>query len=680
MAITPQQISAAEIHQHNAAHDTSPHVRLIAGPGTGKSFSIQERVHWLLDKGVPPENIYTISFTRASVRDLRERINSYCINRGTKNVDLVSVTTLHSLALKALRAAGLLAYPSDPLVLDDWELKKIHDLEYSYNTGYRPGIAGSGITPSRAKDIRLEYEAFCGTGYWRPAGYSIPSTPVSQQERLNYTQYHPNRTQLYSYVLPGEIVRLCVDHINAGSLDPTSLLRIRQLIVDEYQDLNPVDLEFVDSLVSSGVNIFVAGDDDQSLYSFRYAYPVGIQTFTNKYNKAGDYQLTDCFRSTPSVLNTAITLMSVFSDPNRIPKQLSSLYENASPPEDGLVLRWCFRSGAQEATAIAQSCKDLIQAGIHPREIMILLSNTKVQLSSLTQALTDCDVDFESPRAESFFDTKPGRFLLALIRLVCDSNDYVALRLILGLYPRVGPALCNSIATSAISNNLNYRDLFYTPLPPDIFNTRESNVIQTVSAICNNVQNWAPSDTLVPRLQDIEIVFQNIFGDPITSEGLSQISHLPDQMTVLELRDYLLADNDEQQANILQSVYDRLGLRYPNSGFLPPQIRITTMHSSKGLSAQIVFVPGLEEIILPGPKRRPYVGLVNEAARMLYVSISRGRATCILSYASSRIMYGNYRRTPASRFVPFLSGQFRPRSSGLDNSEIAQILISCSNL
>lgn len=679
MVITPQQISQAETHQHNAAHDPNAQVRLIAGPGTGKSFSIQERVHWLLNQGINPDNIFTISFTRASVRDLRERIIKYCIDKGFQNAEKVSVTTLHSLALKSLRAAGLLAYPVDPLVLDNWELKNLHDPEYSYNTGYRPSGTG-GVTPSRAKDIRLEYEAFCSTGNWRPPSYSSPSSPVSDQERNNYLQYHPNRTQLYSYVLPGEIVRQCVSHINSGSLDPSSLLGITHLIVDEYQDLNPVDLEYVDSLVLSDVNLFVAGDDDQSLYSFRYAFPAGIQTFSRKYTNSTDHQLTDCFRSTPSVLDTAKSLMSGFSDPNRIPKQLTSLYENSSPPENGLVFRWQFRSGAREANVIAQSCKDLISADIHPREIMILLSNTKAQLPILTQALEDCKVEFESPRNESFFDTNPGRFAEAIIRLACDDHDYVALRLILGLYPQVGHVLCDSVASLAITNNLNYKDLFYQPLPPGIFSTRESNAIQNVSSICSQVSNWSESDSLIIILPNLEAILDKLFGNIISSQLRSQFSHLPDQMTLLELRDYIFADNDEQQGYILESVYDRLGIPHPPLGFLPLRIRLITMHGSKGLGAKVVFIPGLEEDILPGSRRRPYPGLINEAARMLYVSISRARAVCILSYANSRIIYGSYTRAKASRFVPHLSGKFSPRNISFDNAEITQIVQSCSNL
>src|SRR5271157_4692926 len=131
MPFTQQQIQNAQNQQFGAAHDPRSQIRLIAGPGSGKSYAIQERVDWLLDKGIIPNHIFVISFTRASTLDLRSRIYCYCQGRGHASVDQVSISTLHSLALKVLRSAGLLSYPADPLVLDNWEQENIFDDEFS---------------------------------------------------------------------------------------------------------------------------------------------------------------------------------------------------------------------------------------------------------------------------------------------------------------------------------------------------------------------------------------------------------------------------------------------------------------------------------------------------------------------------------------------------------------------
>ena len=667
MAITQQQIRNAEARQHAAAHDPGPQVRLVAGPGSGKSFAIQERVRWLIATRIPPEAVFVISFTRASSRDLRERIQCYCQNNGQTNADQVNVSTLHSLALRALRAAGLLPYPADPLVMDNWELENILDKEFSSASGYRPGQPGVGYTPGRSKQIRQDYDAFCGTGQWVPPSHIPPDPPITDVERTAYTAFRTPRTQIYSCVLPGEIVRECVVNIAAGVLDPVNLLRIQ-------------DLEFVDRVIAEGATTFVAGDDDQSIYSFRFASPQGIQSFMQRYQTAGNHELTDCFRCTPNVLSAAQTLMAAFSEPNRIPKSLTSLYTAAQPPESGIVHRWRFPSSIHEARSIAHSCVSLINDGLPSQEILILVSNTRAQLPVLLQELEAADVDFESPRAESFVNTNVGRLAFALLRVACDTNDYVAHRLILGLLPRVGPTICNGIVEAVIRNNVNFRNLFYQPLPHAMFTSQQRSALDGARNICARISAWSPADTLTLRSADIHYILLNVFGLQTAQDWLIKTATLPADITLEELRDYLWADTDEQRASLLEAVYTRLGLSIPAAGFLPDKVRIMTMHGSKGLSAGLVFIPGLMDEILPGTRRRPYPGLVLEAARMLYVSISRARAACILSFAHNRVVYGRPSRQAPSQFAPHLGGPFNCRNTGLTIPESQQVVESYRRL
>lgn len=243
MPLTPSDVAAAQAVQDDAAHDGAPQVRVIAGPGTGKSQTIQERVLWLLAHSVQPNEIVVVSFTRASARDLELRIHRQ--KPGRPSAEKVRVSTLHSLALRTLRRAGMLAqYPVEPIVLDDWELENIFDAEFQYHSGIN--------SKERREDIRRYKEAIWSTGSATHPGYRAPTPPVSPAEDAAFDAYHRARTQLYSCVLPGEIVRQCVDLIQAGVLDPVQLLDIKHLIVDEYQDLNPYDLRFVDQLVALG--------------------------------------------------------------------------------------------------------------------------------------------------------------------------------------------------------------------------------------------------------------------------------------------------------------------------------------------------------------------------------------------------------------------------------------------
>jgi DNA helicase-2/ATP-dependent DNA helicase PcrA len=586
--------------------------------------------------------------------------------------EVVRVSTLHSLALRALRAARLLeAYPTEPLVLDQWELENVFDAEFGQ-------VAGLG--KERREQIRQHHEAFWSTGQWDPPNYVPPNPPITDEERNSFQAFHGPRTQTYACVLPGEIVRQCVSQMRAGVLDPVALLNIQQLIVDEFQDLNPLDLDFVDQLAGAGAQVFVAGDDDQSIYSFRFASPGGIQNFVGKYPRAGQHTLSACFRCTPSVLATAEALIAANPLPNRIAKNHVSLYAAAAPPVGGVVHRWRFADGYAEARAIADSCGALIRGGMKARDILILLSNKRIQLQTLETELARAGVEYEGPRAESFRDTDAGRLVLAIVRIVCETNDYVAHRVILGLRPGVGVGTCNSLAEAVVAQNLNYRAVFYQPIAAGAYSARVSRALMAARGVVAQLAEWRDQDQLQLRIEAIAEMITPLFGAGEADRWRDFARELPPEITIEELRDFLWADTDEQQARLLEAVHRRLQRPIPEEGMLPQRVRVMSMHGAKGLSARVVFIPGLEEEILPGPKRAQYPGLVLEAARLLYVSITRARAACAISYAVNRVVYGRPARQAPSRFAAQLNGAFVQRNAGLDAGEVQRVLAESAGL
>ena len=615
-----------------------------------------------------------LQWSRSRVRhrtSLRSRIRAYCDTNNQAGANYVRVSTLHSLALSLLSAAGLLQYPAPPLVLDDWELENVFDAEFGHL---------QDIGKRRREAIRREHEAFWNTGLWDPSNYIPPNPPITDAERASFTAFHGPRTQTYSCVLPGEIVRQCLQHIQAGTLDPVALSHLQHLIVDEYQDLNPIDLQFVDEMIARGVTTFVAGDDDQSIYSFRHGSPAGIQLFTEKYPSAGSRTLSECFRCTPAPIATSGALIAAYAGPNRIPKTIQSLYATADPPLSGIVHRWRFFNARDEARAIAASCQTLVGADVPPRQILVLLSNSRELLPLLRQEMDAAAVPFEPPRSETFIDSPVGRFLLAIVRLVCKTDDYVAHRLLLGLRLGVGVATCHLIAQIVVDQALNYRDIFHNPLPSNAFSGRALTALNHARDVCMQIAGWLPADTLALRFAEISAILAASFNATAAQDWQQYSVTLPGDMNLEELCNWLWADNDEQQMTVLGDVYARLGQLMPTTAVLPPRIRVMTMHGAKGLSARIVFVPGLEDSILPGPRRSPYPGLVLEAARLLYVSITRARVACVVSYATHRMVRGHMHTQAASRFAVSLGGAFEPRTVGLSAPELQQILDESAQL
>lgn len=664
MPITKEQACVAKERQHRAARDTSPQVRLAAGPGTGKSHVICERVQWLLDEGVARNKIFVVSFTNASARDLRERLSQYLGDSDSPRTDAISVSTLHSLALRILKKEGKLnQYPVPPTVLSQWESGHIIDAEFS---------VCCGKTLPRSREIRKQYEAFWSTKQWRPPNYRPPDLPVTEGERAAFKSFHEMRTQCYACVLPGEIVRQCVTAAAKGFLDLVSSLSIAHLIVDEFQDLNPMDIDFVRYIAEGGAHVFIAGDDDQSIYSFRHAYPEGFQSFPETFASCGDHVLKHCFRCPPAILSAADALISVHSLPSRIPKELVSLPGTATPPVFGVSHLWQFKSEQAEEKAIASSCRDLITAGVPPSEILILAPERDPVLSKIAQRLRLSDVGVDEPKSDEFKDSDTYWFLVSVLRVACDKDDYVAHRLLLGTRRDVGAKTCDAIAATTATKNLNYRALFYEDTPAGL-TSRQKRAIAATRKVCVEIDKWSRSDTVACRGERIRAILADGRGEGECRYWDSLLERIPGQMEIGDLREYLTIEKEEQREEHLRQVCDRAGVPMSEERVRTDRVRLMTMHGAKGLQASVVFVPGLEEETLPGDRRKPYAGLVAEAARLLYVSVTRAKIACVVSFARYRIVWGSFEKRTPSRFAANLGGVFEWRESGLSEAEIRSI-------
>jgi superfamily I DNA/RNA helicase len=650
--------------QITAAQDQTKFVRLVAPPGTGKSFVIEERVRHLLSQGAYAKSIFVVSFTRASSQELSQRIVHYCNANGYPNAFQVNVSTLHSLALTLLRKKRQLDdYPVSPKVMDEWEIENIFDVEM--------GIEISR-TRTRCEEIRNAIEAYWCTGKWEIPPHMQPKEPVTKDEIEAFLKFLDPISQTYAVVLPGEIIKKCTDLIINGHLTPAPILDAKHLIVDEYQDLNYTDTQFVYSF-SEYSSVFVAGDDDQSIYSFRHAYPLGIQQFLDLYPKSSSHELTTSFRCTPKIVAIATNLLSRFQEPNRIPKQVASVHDSLTPPIEGMVLNWIFRSEHREANGIANSCKNLIENGVAPHDILILISNRKVQLKSdiLKNAFEECNIPLELSRVKPYIDSTSGRFVYALIRVACDANleDYIAHRTLLGLLNGVGEITTNNIRRKSD----NYLDLFYNPLPGKVFNTREAKAIERLRELVDLLRSWTATDTLEQRVEEISSILALNFSPDEVDKWKLEVCDLPSGMSLEELRQFLTTNRDDERIGILTKTYERLGLPQPSGGFFSPKVRVMTMHGAKGLEAQVVFIPGIESGIIPNEKGRKSRYLRQEAARLLYVSITRAKSAVILSYATSRMINGMRESRQPSPFCTAL-GRFEDNDgNGLNPNELIKV-------
>lgn len=688
MPITPAQKAQAEQRQWAAARDGACQVRLVAGPGTGKSHTIEKRVADLLSKGATPANVYVISFTRATCAELSARIGTFCANLPCAAASSqVRVSTMHSLALRILRRANLLtSYPSTPIILDDWEQTNIYDSELA---------SSLGCTHGRAAEIRLAHDA-----QWQTLNPQyVNQAQITRAEVHGFNAFHAARTNLYSCVLPGEVIYKCVDAIQQGALPSSQLPTIDHLIVDEFQDLNACDQEFVRLLSSNGAVVFVAGDDDQSIYSFRHADPNGIVEFATAYPSSSTHILTDCFRCAPQILGPAGRL--ILYNPNRVAKNLVSLYGGARPPVQGRLLVWSFQTAREEAQAMAPSCQKLINAGMAGREdeILILIANRRVQLDLIAQELGNLGLPYDPPRGASLVnELEPIRAIYAFLRIARDQatgeQDYLALRDILGILSGVGHVTAKAVADACITHNQNFRQLFYLAACPSWLSGRPATAVQRVMAIVQAAGNWTMADTLGARAGDIATVLSShVFtsgGNAANNVTMwnTLTSALPAQMTLEELLQFLAADSESGQQAILDLVNQRIGgSSAPAQAAVQKKIRILTMHGAKGLSGKVVFIPSAEQGIMPNFKALQATGLLIEQRRLFYVSVTRAMACCIISHAAQHtgaqamaLTQSRVARLTRSQFLNEMASPSTTRTSGLTGLEAAALVSEVANL
>lgn len=688
MPITQEQKDAAEQHQWIAAKAIGYQVRIVAGPGTGKTGTIEKRVAHLLNSGVQADSLFVISFTRATCAELKQRIVQFCAKLpcAASSTD-VRVSTMHSLALRILRRANLLmSYPSDPILLDNWEQKQIYDHELAEYIG---------CTPSRSKEIRLAHDAQWQT--LKPQ--SINQEQITQAEIQKFNTFHATRTNLYSCVLPGEVIFKCVEALRQGTLIPQGLPHIDHLIVDEYQDLNDCDQEFIRLLSQGNTVLFIAGDDDQSIYSFRHANPNGIVNFETTYPRSVIYSLTDCFRCTPLILNAALNL--IHYNPSRIDKSPVSLYANATPPVQGKVHIWQFPSPKQEAHAIAASCRTLIQAGMAGREdqILILISNRRLQLKLIEREISAFNLIFDSPNGLGLVDDfDVFRAVYSMLRILkdmtSDEEDYIAYRNLLGLLSGVGQKTAMNIGDKCIANNQNFRTLFHLAMPPQWLGNREIAAVQRIIACVQGLAGWVITDTLLSRANDIgNLLFSQVLnsGDQVNTNKKvwnKLIDALPEQMILDELLSFFDADTYADQEGILNTVNQRIsGEQQQTNQPTTKKIRILTMHGAKGLTGSIVFIPSAEQGIMPNQKALQATGLLIEQRRLFYVSLTRAKACCIISHTHKRtgfqaraVFNSGISYPTRSQFLNEMDISTARRTEGLTAAEAQSIVSEVNNL
>jgi DNA helicase II / ATP-dependent DNA helicase PcrA len=430
--------------------------------------------------------------------------------------------------------------------------------------------------------------------------------------------------QVYGYTLRSELVYAVK---KALEQDPDFELEreFTHVLVDEYQDLNKCEIDVIRRLVGDGRNLLAAGDDDQSIYAFRNAFPQGLRVFPETYAGAAEGELAECHRCDRLILDLAVNVAA--QDPGRITKDL-----HAMPGcDDGQVEAYAFRNTGHEAAGVARIARQLVDAGVPAREILVLLRSDPggVYSSPIAEALVaeGLVADIRTDPFAILSEDEP-RLALCLIRLAQARADSLAWRQVLKLRDNgIGDSTLRAVYELAFDRGERYAAVLAAiEADPEIFESPRRNVVRDeyreISAII---------DQLTLLLEGPASEGLNIALDAAGATGDARA----------EVRDLLLGlveENDEATFADLIRELQRVG-SYKSDREEPLQegvdaVRIMSMHAAKGLTSDAVIVAACEDELIPGldPARQ----VVDDERRLLYVSLTRARHHLFVTYASSR--------------------------------------------
>jgi DNA helicase-2/ATP-dependent DNA helicase PcrA len=388
------------------ASSDATRLRVIAGPGTGKSFAMKRRVARLLEAGVNPGAILAVTFTRVAAEDLHREL----VQMDVPTADQLRATTLHSLALRALMRAHVLAATGRvPRPLNEFEVKPLE-------ADLAPGFGG-------LRGVRKKLKAF--EAAWARTQDQEPG--VLDDEDLEFETALKAWLNFHRCMMIGEVIPEFLSYLRSDPHAPERS-EYAYVLVDEYQDLNRAEQELI-SLLGSNSEICIVGDDDQSIYSFRHAHPEGIREWCDGDEEGpSDLSLDECRRCPARVVRMANSLIA--RNQNRDAER--TLLERAANGE-GTVRILRYQSVAQEVQGIATTVAALVEHGTAPGDILVLAQRGVIG-TPIYEGLVERGIPATSYYAEAELETEFAQERYAYFRLLADQDDRVALRWLVGLY------------------------------------------------------------------------------------------------------------------------------------------------------------------------------------------------------------------------------------------------------
>ena len=617
--------------QARAVQQTHGPLLILAGAGSGKTKTLTHRIAYLIaNEGVWPNEILAVTFTNKAAREMRERLGHLLGQDSSSRSFMPWMGTFHGICVRLLRQeGGTLGIAPNFVIYDEDDRQGLIKQAMK-----QLSIADKQIKPQAVSGLisNAKNELVTPDEFTASANY-----PFQQEVARIYTLYEKMRQEAGALDfddLLTETVRLFVNYPDARA---KWRAQFKHILIDEYQDTNAAQYAIVKQLVGEERNICVVGDDWQSIYSWRGADFTNILNFERDFPGATIIKLEQNYRSTGAILEAAHNVIS--KNLQRSDKKLWTAEPTGSP-----VQVHGNYDEAEEAYTVASRIGAQAAIGARRYGEFAILYRTNAQSYTLERALLQQRVPYQIIGGVRFYDRKEIKDIVAYLRLLYQPNDRMSFSRIVNTPTRgVGATSLEKFMIWQAGNGMDIISSLVNAEQTSTLTPRAKLALAKLGSTLRHLQikieqQASPSDIIEELI--IATGYRDFIldGTPQAEEREANLGALiSDAKAFLTLPDYL------EEVALMSSA---------DTSSDTEKVTLMTIHAAKGLEFPVVFMVGMEEGIFPhsrvyeaGPSE------LEEERRLCYVGMTRARQELHLSYASSRLQFGQRGYNAPSRFL-----------------------------
>ncbi len=628
--INPDYLKNLNNAQKEAVLHLDGPLLIVAGAGSGKTKVLTSRIaHIIKEKKAFPNQILSVTFTNKAAKEMQNRVSSIL---NSEAIGLSWLGTFHSICAKLLRkhaaAAGL---SSNFTIIDtDDQVRLIKNICKAENIDIKQ------LAP---KYILSIIDRWKNKGFY-PNEVIINKKDIFEKNILPlYKVYQQKLIDLNACDF-GDLILHSVK-ILEKNIDIKEIYsnNFKYILVDEYQDTNFIQSKWLNLLSEKHKNICCVGDDDQSIYSWRGAEIKNFLEFDQVYKNSKVIRLEENYRSSQNILSVASNLIA--NNQNRVGKNLKTTME-----EGDLVKLNCFKNGRDEAIGISDEIEKKIKKKYSFNNIAILV-RAIFQTREFEERFLKIGLPYRILGGTKFYERAEIKDCVAYLRLIHQEKDDLA-------FDRIVNNPKRSIGESTIKQIHEYSKKYSVSLEISSKKLIELNLIKPKTKIGLNsflflIQKWR-NDLKIKNTGHIKLL-QFVLDESGYSAMLKNKKDIENENRLENIKELLSA---MKEFDSLEGFLEHVALATSvDQDWEGEKINMMTMHGSKGLEFDIVFLPGWEEGLFPHQKSIEEKGQngLEEERRLAYVGITRAKKIALISFSMNRFYQGDWVDSMASRFI-----------------------------